>query len=208
MFVHALLFLLLGTSVVALPVHDQHRDPQNLLTPHPSSPPAGCSQHSQVHLVPDLQVVDHKFKHMYLSNIDLSKVGEGKESKPRLVPSEYYCFFIKPHLSQLQPTLMLENIKNYAGVWYRDPKDVSRISSLFSVYPQNAYHNDVIEIISAELKGFGGFVVFHTLSEKVPGKWEPQYILLTSQNRHRLVGTWFRMPSVSDLQFLTTFEVS
>jgi hypothetical protein len=51
-------------------------------------------------------------------------------------------------------------------------------------------------------------VVFHTLNMTAPGLVIRQYVLLTSQNRRRLVGTWSRMPSVSDLPFFTTFEVS
>ena len=45
-----------------------------------------------------------------------------------------------------------------------------------------------------------GIVVFHTMGES-PGEVILKHIFLTSENRHRLVGTWRRMPSVSDLQF-------
>ena len=63
-----------------------------------------------------------------------------------------------------------------------------------------ALRNDIMQILP-DLDETGiGIVVFHTMGES-PGEVIPQHILLTPENRHRLVGTWRRMPSVSDLQF-------
>lgn len=107
LFVHALLFLLLRTSVVALD-HDQHPSSQE----------------------PHWQVVDHKFKHAYLSNTDFSKIGDGKELEPVWVPADLHGPLGKTTFPQ--QTLMLENIKNYVGVWYREPTNVSTMSLTFN----------------------------------------------------------------------------
>lgn len=213
LFVHALLFLLLGTSAVARPVN--HGQPQALHRHIPAR-----TEHAQYSLAQARkqdyhQVVCQKFKHAYLFNIDLSKVEEGEELRSELVPltlygSDHPLKIKPPGLLQPERTLVLENIKKYVGVWYRKPSTVSRISNFpcISPSPQNAHYNDrndIMEILELEKLEIG-IVVFHTLSKTEPGQVEPQYILLTSQNQHRLVGFWSRMPSVSDLQLFTTSD--
>ena len=190
MFVHALLFSLLGTSVVSLPI-----------TPNDS--PAIQVPHSPHHVQP---FPPYSPLSSPEDTATFSTPEKGKEfDEPILVPDSLgHLIHPLPH-----QTLSLGNIELYADRWYREPTNVSAILptlnqiSGFSPSPQDVEYNlrnDIIEILVPPDGNGKGIIVFHTMGE-LPGEVIWQNTLLTSENRHRLVGTWRRMPSVSDLEF-------
>jgi hypothetical protein len=121
MFVHALLFLLLGTSVVALPVdHPPNQSPHS-----PSLSPAGQGQHS----LDSGRRQRRKSPKPAYQVINPSNVEKGQELEPGLVPDSFRG---RLGIESSQQTLMLDNFEKYAGLWYREPTNVSRISLTFT----------------------------------------------------------------------------